>query len=160
MSVESFRRRLEADQSRLHREQVYRAWSFAVGIVATILSLLLSASIPDIGFPSAPDQWLYMAWVLAAWLGSIALLVFGSISAPTPRVRRFITTGLWAGDLAMAAGVAMAPLALVVLLLPIGVGAMIMRRANGAVAAIIYLSLPLLALLGSVAYQYYESVAF
>ncbi|MEW5251634.1 hypothetical protein [Microbulbifer discodermiae] len=159
MSVHSFRKRLKAAQSRLHREQLYRAWSSAVGIIALLLAIGLSGFIPDVGFPSTADQWLYLAWVFSAWLGCIGLLIFGLVPEPSRRVRGLIFVGLWAGNIAVATGVTMAPPALIVLLLPVVIGAIIIWRAFGNTFAVIYLCIPFLAVVGSVVYQYYEATA-
>ena len=150
MSVESFRKRLEAGRSIQHRDQLYRAWSLVTGLVAVVVCVVLSGSLADMSPGEAAGQWLYLTWMLGAWLGAIALLVYGATSRSGVLVRGVVASGLWAGNLAMAAGVVMAPLALVLLLLPLGVGAMLIRRAHGRLAAAIYACVPLLALAGGV----------
>ena len=155
MDAESFRQKLEARHIRLRRNQYLSAWSLVAGIYATILSLGLSGALFDIGFPRTIEHWFYVAWMLTAWTGSIALLASSFLPGPIRRVRSFISIGLWSGNLATVAGLSMVPIALPVVLLPLGVGVMLVRRTNGNVPAMIYSVLPLLASLCSLIYQKY-----
>ncbi len=159
MSEESFRRELEAGQSCLRRAQYLRAWSLVAGIYAAILSLGLSAALTDIGFPRTMEHLFFLAWVVTAWLGAIALLASGLFLGPTNHMRSFIYLALWAGNLAVVAGLAIVPIALPVVVLPIGVGAMLIKQASGNFPTTIYSSLPLIASLCSLAYQNYENAA-
>ena len=159
MSIETFRRNLEAGRAQLRREQRRRAWSLIVGLIAAVFALGLSGAMADIGLPNSIDQWLYVVWVLGAWFGTCSLLAFGAVPEPSPPHSRYMLVGLWAGALAVAVGVAIAPLALILLLLPIGVGASIVRRLSGIGSAALYAALPFLALLVSVADQWYETSA-
>lgn len=155
MSIETFRRNLEAGRAQLRREQRRRAWSLIVGLIAAGLALGLSGSMADIGLPNRVDQWLYVVWVLGAWFGTCSLLAFGAVPEPSPPHSRYMLAGLWAGALAVAVGVSIAPLAIILLLLPVGVGVSIVRRLSGIGYAVLYAALPFLAFLVSVAYQRY-----
>ena len=159
MSVETFRRNVEAGRAQLLRAQRRRAWSLVAGLLAAIFALGLSAALADIGLPGGVDQWLYLFWVIAAWFGTGSLLAFGVVSEPSARIFPYLQAGLWAGAVAVAVGVAMAPLALILLLLPLGVGASIVRRLSGGLYTVFYVALPFLALLGRIVYQRYEASA-
>lgn len=103
----------------------------------------------EAGWPSDAATGLAYLWLLGAAVGALSLFLFafsGEMSAPT---RRAGIVGLWAGNLsASVAFAALFPYAIPFVVLPIAVGAALLKRHSHRVAVGLYVALPF-ALLGS-----------
>ncbi len=155
MGVESFQERLKVGRGRLRREQRRRSWASVAGLLAAIVALIASGPIFDVGVPDSMDQVAYVVWVLASWLGALSLFAFGVVSSPSKTIRNASHAGLWIGMGAVAASAAVMPLGLVLMLVPVAVGASIVGRIAGFVFAALYLLVPVIAVLVSAMFQYY-----
>ena len=146
--------------ARQRKAQQLPAWSLVIGLVAAMFSgTATSVIVARFGVPATAAQWMASAWVAAAWAGALALLLFGFVSAAHGVTARIGLIGLWLGNLANCGGIAGYPPAALLLVPPLIIGGLLVRRYMGPKYAVVYGLLPLITLVGGIAFRYSQYVS-